>query len=168
MRNRIMAFGIAAMLAPGFTSASELSLPRPVPFAEDSDIAGNIRRECNLGDKLAEFIAQFADAKGVATRFVASDAAPSEGRFLAVEIRDALSVGNAFTGHRKSTSVRGRLYEDGQVVGSFRGRRDSMGGMFAGYKGSCSVLGRTVKALGQDIAEWLAAPSMDADLGDLK
>jgi hypothetical protein len=40
-------------------------------------------------------------------------------------------------------------------------------GMVAGYKGSCSVLGRTARALGEDIAKWLAAPSMDALLGDL-
>ncbi len=43
-----------------------------------------------------------------------------------------------------------------------------MGGLFAGFKGSCSVLGRTVKAIGKDIAEWLVNPVLDADLGDLK
>jgi hypothetical protein len=86
---------------------------------------------------------------------------------LDVHIKDASSRGNAFTGHHKSTLVVGKLYQDGELIGSFTGRRDSMGGMFAGYKGSCSVLGRTVKALGKDIAEWLKAPTMDAQLGDL-
>jgi hypothetical protein len=54
----------------------------------------------------------------------------------------------------------------GQIAsaGSFRGER----GAFAGFKGSCSVLGHTVKALGSDIADWLVKPSEDADLGDLK
>jgi hypothetical protein len=41
-----------------------------------------------------------------------------------------------------------------------------MGGAFAGYKGSCSVLGRTIKAIGKDVAEWMKAPSKDAQLGD--
>jgi hypothetical protein len=168
MRTLCLAIGLLASLSSAALSASEVSIPRPVPFSEDNEIAGNIKRECDLGDKLAQFIAEFADTKGVSTRFVASDAEPGEGRFLAIEIRDAVSMGNAFIGHRKSTSVRGKLFEDGELVGSFRARRDSMGGAFAGYKGSCSVLGRTVKALGQDIGAWLAAPSMDADLGDLK
>jgi hypothetical protein len=41
-----------------------------------------------------------------------------------------------------------------------------MGGAFAGFKGSCSVLGRTVEALGEDIGGWLAAPRDGASLGD--
>ena len=42
-----------------------------------------------------------------------------------------------------------------------------MGGAFAGYKGSCSVLGRTVKAMGKDVAQWLKAPTDEAALGDM-
>lgn len=149
-------------------AAMEVVVPRPVPLAADNEIAGNIKRECNLGDKLSHYIAEFGRAAGHEVKFAATDATPGKGRFLAVEIRDAVSTGNAFIGHRKSATVRGKLYEDGKVVGSFRGRRDSMGGAFGGYKGSCSVLGRTVKALGKDIAQWMSAPSMDAELGDLK
>lgn len=148
--------------------AQGVTVPRPVPYAEDNEIAGNIKSECNLGVKLADFIAEFSREKGLNVTFTQGAEVPETGRHLAVEIRDAVSMGNAFVGHRKSTSVRGKLYENGAIVGSFRGRRDSMGGAFAGYKGSCSVLGRTVKALGKDIAEFLVAPRMDADLGDLK
>lgn len=146
--------------------AAEILMQRPAPFSEDSDIAANIKRECDLGEKLATFVAEASRAKGVEIRFTNDGHVPEQGRFLAVEIRDAVSAGNAFLGHHKSTSVRGKLYEDGKVVASFKGRRDSMGGAFAGYKGSCSVLGRTIKAIGGDIAQWLAAPSMDAELGD--
>jgi hypothetical protein len=163
-----IACAIAFVFAATSAQAYEVAVPRPAPLAEDNEIAGNIKRECELGDKLSHYIAEFGRAGGHEVRFVAPDAKPGNGRFLAVEIRDAVSTGNAFIGHRKSTTVRGKLYDGGKVIGSFRGRRDSMGGAFGGYKGSCSVLGRTVKALGKDIAEWMTAPSMDADLGDLK
>jgi hypothetical protein len=43
-----------------------------------------------------------------------------------------------------------------------------MGGAFGGFKGNCSVLGRTVRALGEDIAGWLAQPGKDGMLGDLQ
>lgn len=164
-----IALAAALACSPFGAQAYEVSVPRPVPLAEDNEIAGNIKRECALDDKLAHYIAEFGRAAGHDVRFVASDAKQTgRGRFLAVELRDAVSSGNAFVGHRKSASVRGKLYEDGELIGSFRGRRDSMGGAFGGYKGSCSVLGRTVKALGKDIVDWMASPSMDADLGDLK
>ena len=92
----------------------------------------------------------------------------AEGRVLKLELVEALTMGNAFIGHHKYTKVRGTLYENGAVVADFRGRTNSMGGFAIGYKGSCSVLGRTVKALSKDIAAWLKSPVDDARLGDLQ
>ena len=40
------------------------------------------------------------------------------------------------------------------------------GGAFGGFKGTCSILGRCIKAIGADIAKWLANPTMDAMLGN--
>jgi hypothetical protein len=76
-------------------------------------------------------------------------------------------MGNAFIGHSKYSRISGALYQDGDRVAGFRAVRASMGGAFAGYKGSCSVLGRTMKALGKDIAQWLTNPDDGAELGDM-
>ena len=76
-------------------------------------------------------------------------------------------MGNAFMGHHKYSAARGTLFENGKKLASFEARRQSMGGAFAGYKGSCSVLGRTVKAMGKDVAAWLKQPNDNALLGDL-
>ena len=152
----------------GQAVAEPITVPQSVPFAEDAEIAGKIRNECHINQQLGEFITAYAREKGVATQAVATTDPSLPGRVLVLEIRDAVSEGNAFLGHHKSTSVRGALYQDRRAVAKFKGRRDSMGGFAAGYKGSCSVRGRTVKALGQDIAEWLSAPTDGAQLGDLK
>ncbi|MEJ2404442.1 MAG: hypothetical protein P8171_09165 [Candidatus Thiodiazotropha sp.] len=45
------------------------------------------------------------------------------------------------------------LFENGKKIGSF--------------KGTCSILGRCVKALGKDISEWLINPTMNARLGEM-
>ena len=168
MRKLILAASLLLAAIGTAQAADTLTLPKPVPYAADNEIAGKIKRECTIPEQLADFIAQNAKAHGIETRFADSVNPQMPGRVLDVEITDAVSEGNAWTGHHKSTTVKGKLYQDGKLVGSFRGKRNSMGGMFAGYKGSCSVLGRTVEALGKDIGEWLVAPSMDADLGDLK
>lgn len=160
----VAALGVAA----GAQAADAVVVPKPVPYAADSDIANNIRQECKINTELSDFIAEYARQHGVTVTFADTVSAHSRGRVLQVEITDAISSGNAFIGHHKSTAARGRLYQDGKLVGSFRDRRNSMGGMFAGYKGSCSVLGRTVKAIGEDVGAWLAAPSQDAELGDLR
>ncbi len=149
-------------------AADPVLMPKPVPFASANQIAGNIKRECTIQDQLADYIGEYAAEKNIKVNFAETVAPDSAAQVLEVQIEDSESRGNAFIGHRKSTTATGTLYRRGERIGSFTARRDSMGGMFAGYKGSCSVLGRTVKTLGKDIAEWLAAPSMDAQLGDLK
>lgn len=158
------------LCAASMTAAAvePVKVPSSVPYADAGEIAGNIKRECKINDQLSDYIVEYAKEKHIATQTVATTDATMPGRVLVVEISDAVSRGNAFIGHRKETRVRGALYQDGARIGSFRGERDSMGGAFAGFKGSCSVLGRTVKALGSDIAEWLVKPSEGADLGDLE
>ena len=62
----------------------------------------------------------------------------------------------------------GWLYKDGQQSAKFVARRNSSGGMGAGFKGSCDVLERSVNAIGKDVAAWLQNPVDGAQLGDLR
>ena len=145
--------------------ADTVRLAHTTPYAEDAEVAHKIRTECvKLQGQLPAYTAEFGREFGVEVDLV--DAAPAEGRVLELEIYEAVSMGNAFIGHQKYAKVRGTLFEDGQPVAQFRGMRNSMGGAFGGYKGSCSVLGRTMKALGKDIAQWLQDPRDGAELGD--
>ena len=152
---------LALLFAPSAHAA--LKVPSPVPFAEDNDIADNVKTECKLPEQFAEFVKEYA---GEPVELVSGPLDTSQGRVLQLEISDAVSMGNPFLGHQKYTKIKGTLFENGQKVASFKGRRNSMGGAFAGYKGSCSVLGRTIKVLAQDIGAWLKAPQDGAVIGE--
>lgn len=174
---RQMVFVAAALLCGGVSvaraadpgaSPNAVNVQTVIPFAQDAVIAGAVKRECQLGEKLSGFIKEYAQEKGVAVTQVAQTSATSGGRSLVLEISDSVAEGNAFLGHHTHTTVKGKLYQDGAQIGNFIGRRNSMGGAFGGFKGNCSVLGRTVKTLGEDIAEWLTQPGKDGMLGDLK
>lgn len=154
-------------LNPASGKAETLYLPATVNFTDPGLIKEAILTDCNLPAKLVQFIKAYAIENGMTVEVVENAAGKKEGQVLLVEIVDAVSAGNAFTGHRKSTTVRGSLVQDGKEVASFTGRRVSGGGFGGGYKGSCSVLGRTVKALGKDIASWVRNPTPNAKLGDL-
>lgn len=157
---------LSAALLCGNAFAEAVQVPRPVPYSDDGDIADNIKQECKLNEQLADFIQEYGEELGVAVEFGAAPLDNSKGRVLDIRITNAISMGNAFLGHQKATTAVGTLYENGAKVATFKARRHSMGGAFAGYKGSCSVLGRTVDALGEDIATWLKAPADGAKLGD--
>jgi hypothetical protein len=156
-----------AIAMAGMATAQNVSMLRTVPYAAEAEVSSKVRSECvKLQDQLADFVREYGNAQGLQVQLLSSTDGVG-GRVLEVEIVDAVSMGNAFIGHQKYTRVDGRLLEDGIEIGNFKGRRNSMGGAFGGYKGSCSVLGRTVKALGQDIAGWLRNPSEGARLGDM-
>lgn len=134
-----------------------------VSFAKENRIAANIKNECKLVDQLRDFIVA---GSGGTVAAGSGEANTKQGSVLVVEITESVSQGNAFMGHRKYTAIQGKLYQGGAVLGNFDASRNSMGGAFANYKGSCAVLGRTVKALAQDVNGWLKAPTKDAALGD--
>ncbi|WP_373024137.1 hypothetical protein [Thioalkalivibrio sp.] len=146
--------------------APVIRVAHAVPYSADATVASNIRQECNLDEQFSEFMADYGADQGV--RFERDrDVDPADGgQVLMVELTDAVSGGNAWIGHRKVTEAAGTLYVDGTEQASFTSRRFSGGGAFGGFKGSCSVLGRTVKAMARDVATWSATPEDGAHLGD--
>lgn len=156
-----------ALVAAAGAQAGEFAVQRSVPYGEDSIVAGNIKRECAIDSQLSEALQRFAGASGHRVERVETLDTAS-GQALKMEFHDAQSSGNAWIGHRKSVTVRGWLYRDGEQVAKFVARRNSGGGFAGGFKGSCAVLERTVTAIGKDIAGWLDNPVDGAQLGDLR
>jgi hypothetical protein len=85
---------------------------------------------------------------------------------LILEIVSAVGGGGGAWSGPKSVTVKGELREDGKVIGSFTASRFSGGGAWGGFKGTCSIFGRCIKVLGEDIAAWLKKPTMNAALGN--
>ncbi|PLY05904.1 MAG: hypothetical protein C0625_11245 [Arcobacter sp.] len=135
-----------------------------IPYANGNRIADNIKAECTINQQLAEFIKQYANEKGLKVEF--KNKPKYNDLKLIVEITDAMSSGGAFRGHNKYVTISGKLVKGKKSYGSFDAARISGGGFWGAYKGSCAVLGRTVKALGQDVSSWLYSPMDGAKLGD--
>lgn len=167
MRYPSLAAVAVLLCAAGPAMAAEIRAQDPVPYAASSIIAENIKAECRIGAHLASALGSNAPRHGNTMVFSAEPPQTGSGRALTLELVEAQSAGNAFSGHFKSAAVRGELYQDGQKVATVMARRVSRGGAFAGFKGSCAVLDRTVNAIGEDLAKWLANPVDGARLGDL-
>ncbi|MFA5938328.1 MAG: hypothetical protein WC809_03140 [Sinimarinibacterium sp.] len=136
-------------------AAEPVKLGKAVPFESPATATEAVQRECGLPEQLATWV---ADAAGERVTLVDGEA--KGGSVLKMKITHVLGVGGPFT--PKSLSVDGELMENGKVVGSFRARRQTTGGA------TCAALAKCAKSLGKDIAGFLAAPSMDARLGNAK
>lgn len=139
---------------------------KTAPYSDATQIAKNIIDECGLPEAQMKVLHEQAREMGVAIVEDEAAVAANKGRVLQLETVSAISAGNAFTGHRKQVVVKGRLLENGEEIGNFSAIRGSMGGMWAGYKSSCSVLYRCQTTLAKDILGWLAHPSKDARIGE--
>jgi type IV secretory pathway TrbL component len=120
-------------------------------------ISDNVKSECALGQTQTEAVLKHLGAAGITAQAAGSDAVPAQGRYLQLRIESAISGGNAFVGHRKQVTTSARLFENGKEIAQTTQSRDSTGGFFGGYKGSCNVLRRCALVVGKDIAAWVKA-----------
>lgn len=134
---------------------SAIVVQADVPFRNEDSIANNVISECiDLGKQFSDSFVKYAKQQKINV-VQTEQALPETGRVLKLSIDDVYSAGNAFIGHRKSATVRADLIFDGKVVATTSKTRNSAGGVFGGFKGSCAVLEHTVNTLGSDVAKWL-------------
>lgn len=169
MIRRIVVRTVVAVTAllgrSAFAAGDTIYMSPLVPFADSTTIARNVIDECSLPERQAHWIVEAAKKKGLMVVLDDAAAKAQKGKVLEVQIRNAVSSGNAFVGHGKQVSLQGRLFDDGREIGSFTAVRSSSGGFWGGFQGSCAVLGRCLKTLGEDISEWLQAPKLNARIG---
>lgn len=154
---------VAALCCSLSASAADevIGIPQAVPFAESVNVPEAVRNECQLGENVSKFLTQFGPNVKVSDD-------TKRGRYLSMSITEVYAAGGGAWSGPKWMTVTGTLMEDDQAVASFRAKRFSTGGAFAGFKGTCSIIGRCTKAIAQDIAEWLRSPVDGAELGDAK
>lgn len=164
---RMQLLMVVAMTAvPAFAEQAPIALKADIAFADSSLIETAILTDCQLPETQSKFLLE-ATSKMAVPLMLATPEVPAT-RVLEVEIVNAVAAGNAWTGHSKQVTLKGRLLEGETVIGNFSAVRSSGGGMFAGFKGSCAVLHRCAKTLAEDIAKWLQAPTANAKLGELR
>jgi len=163
LRVVIVVCGMLCALPGAALAGESIAVLRSLGFAEGAFVRPAIKTECDLETRLPLSIQEFARKNGIEIALV--DALPDAGRVLELAISDAIETGNAWTGRQKGLVIQGRLLENGAVVGNFRGRRMTSGGMFGGYKGTCAFFGRCAKTLGHDVADWLKSPGKDSSIG---
>lgn len=157
------------LLSLSFNASAEQTLNiQSVTFTKDKKaVNGKVRLECKLIEKTKKFLVAYGKKNFDS---VTTDSKAAKGAYnLTAQIVGTVGApGGAMSG-RKGATIKGTVKKNGKVVGSYEAFRSSGGGGFGfGYRGTCSLLGRSVKRLGRDIAEWAKNPTPNARLGELK
>ncbi len=146
-------------LLVGSAGHAATQVARSIEIASTAGASSAVQQECQLQTRVPAAIAQAAHDVLVV------DNPSRSGRWLELEITEVHAPGGGPFSGPKWMAVTGKLHEGGSVLGSFRAKRLSTGGF---VKGTCATLGGCATAIGRDIAAWLKAPTMDAELGDAR
>ena len=149
---------LATLLVAGSALAG-VEVPRTIPYAPSAGASAKVQEGCQVQTQVPAAIQQF----GTDVQLV--DKPSKGGRSLELSITEMHAPGGGPFSGPKWMTVSGKLLDRGKVIGTFRAKRLSTGGF---VRGTCATLGRCAQALGQDIATWLNAPTMNAELGDAR
>lgn len=165
---RLVLFAACASLPFTSLAAGSIAIAKQAPYAQQLSVPDAVRAECNLPVRVTEFVKEYADKSHDKVVLADNVSASTPGQALSMKIVGLTGTGGGAWSGPKHVTVEGTLWENGKVKGTFTATRYSGGGAFGGYKGTCAILGRCVKAIGKDVSEWLLAPKMNAKLGDAK
>jgi len=165
---RVFLFTTCAGLPLTSLAAGSLTIAKQAPFAQQLRVPDAVRAECKLTTRVSEFVKEYAGKSYAKVVLADNVSAKTPGQALSMKIVGVSGAGGGAWSGAKHVIVEGTLWENGKVKGTFTAKRYSGGGAFGGYKGTCAILGRCVKAIGKDVSGWLLTPSMNAKLGDAK
>lgn len=149
-------------------AAGSISIAKQAPYSQSMSVPDAVRAECDLPGKVPVFVKEFADKSYDKVVLADNVSAKTPGQALSMKIVGLTGTGGGAYSGPKHVTVEGTLWENGKVKGTFTATRYSGGGAFGGYKGTCAILGRCVKAIGKDVGGWLLSPGMNTKLGDAK
>lgn len=153
MTRSSVALALAVLLVPAFATAAGVRVPSRIDYAKSATVRKAVRDQCDLQRLIPAAVADSS-----------ADALLVDGRGdLDMEITDAHGPGGWVFSGPKWVEVKGTLRRGGKSY-SFRAKRFSATDVFSG--GTCGILAKCGRALGADIAAWLANPTNNAELGD--
>ena len=164
MRSNVLVSMFLIFLMVPLARADTVTIAKSIPFAEDSGASDKVIDECKFETRLPEYLKKKAK-KSVDVVLSKEPLENVEGKVLFLEITNVYATGGGVYSGSKSAVVSGELKENGEVIASMTLRRHTLIGMMPG---TCSMLKRIAKQMGEDIAIWLKEPTMDAKLGDFE
>ncbi|MBB5018366.1 hypothetical protein HNQ59_001654 [Chitinivorax tropicus] len=141
-------------------AADPVYLEVPVTYHPDAGVVRKVREECKIEDQLAEHVGKILAKVNKSDKGTIEASADQTGKqILRLQITHVLGVGGGAWSGPKAVTVQAALLEDGKVKRETKINRWSIGGMWAGFKGTCTIIDRCSVALAKDLGRWARDPN---------
>jgi len=154
--------GIAALcMAQASIAQEKIAVLVPAALDSSAPIEESVKRECNVEGMIGNEVFQRVSQRYPGTAQLQNPGQAGDGFVLKVTITGVFGAGGgAWSGH-KAISIRADLLQNSKIVATKDLKRQSGGGAFAGFKGTCSIMDRIAVALGKDVAAWMPSALID-------
>lgn len=154
------------------TKTNTLTIINSAPFDANAEVTDAVREKCGLEKRVPRATYDVVRKKDLYDQVLLAEdgSIVKNGSVLKLKITDAKGYGGGpWSGH-KYLWVEGKLSKGGKVIGTFTVLRSSLlGGPFSGLrKKTCGLFARSAAKVADDIGEWIAAPTINAKLGDVE
>lgn len=142
------------------SAAGKILLETPVNYRAGAGVIDRVKEECQIGDLLVRRVgAVLQNLNNSADNTIAAGAAADGNTVLRLQITNAMGAGGGSWSGPKSLSVSAELLENGKVLRQTHINRWTNGGVFGGFKGTCSMFDRAAGAIGKDLGRWVRDPA---------
>jgi hypothetical protein len=153
---------LAALLAtccvlPAFAK-DKVFLLTPVTYKSDASVVQRVREECQIEGMLEKDVGS-ALRKRLSGGTVDSETAAEGATVMRLQISHVLGVGGGAWSGPKALTVYAELLENGKLVRQARINRWSTGGVWGGFKSTCSIINRCSVAIAKDLTRWASDPT---------
>jgi len=155
-RGLALCFALLFALSAAPAVAATTQLLKKIPYHPMSGASPKVKEACSLDTKIPELLAASISDIELVDKL-------RGGRVLELQIRDVHAPPAGMFSGPKWVRLDGTLKQGGRVIGTFRAKRTTVTGA-----GTCGMLNRCIAAIADDLAPWLANPTMDARLGNAK
>jgi len=151
---------LATLACAAGAQASEIALLTPIAYDPTASVVDKVKQECKLEEQLTSDVSD-AFRKNNIGPVVATAEGPGE--VIKVRITHVLGFGGGAWSGPKAITVHADLMKNGKVERTTRINRWTTGGMWGGFKGTCSILNRSSAAIAKDLVKWAHDPTYSVE-----
>lgn len=149
---------IIAITALPAVANESLFIQIPATIDPAAPIPPAVRNECAVDMLVGNYALSEIGRSGFSTQSLSSQEQAGNNKFVQLTVLSVHGFGGGAWSGSKSMSVRADLKQGTSTIASTVLSRSSTGGAFATFKGTCEILDRVSKAIGKDVAKWIAHP----------
>ena len=158
MNKIILSF--SALILSSHVLASTPRLENPVSYHPSAGVDETVRSECQPEAMLVKHVGNQLKRLYRTDNVLVSKGAEAPGSpVLRLQITHVLGVGGGAWSGPKAITVSAELLGNDGEIRRTKINRWSVGGMWGGFKGTCTILDRCAVSIGKDLARWVKDPA---------